>query len=388
MSTLREKYRSITKKVMAGPSKYGTLQRPDFLIKPTLTYVMLYWINFISLKHFSLVGRALFFLSCFILTYSLLDPLRMPVSQLSFSLVAFFVISLCASFILRPNVKLKRNLPFSANANSSLKVSYSLENLRRFANWDLLIDSLPYKNTSFPDGVAYIEELRAKETVQLNVTMTISKRGPYVLPTSNIASCFPFGLMKWTLFGEGNNEILILPELLYVDKIQFNQKAQAQLASSTAFSKGGNEDFHGCREYHVGDNIKHLHWASWARTGQPVIKEFSEQGQSKITLFLDLDFKTLKTDKYRKVNSNYYEKAISLFAGIITYLSRQNYLFRHLIINNNSIDLSDTTNASIAAEHIIHELALIDAEDDQTWYTEDTLSHFSGEDCGLCLFVD
>ena len=55
------------------------------------------------------------------------------------------------------------------------------------------------------------------------------------------------------------------------------------LSSST----GDAIEFVGTREYREGDPVRNIHWRSWARRGEPVVKEYQEEYFARIALVLD-----------------------------------------------------------------------------------------------------
>ncbi len=50
---------------------------------------------------------------------------------------------------------------------------------------------------------------------------------------------------------------------------------------------GDSLEFVGTREYREGDPLRKIHWRSWARRGEPVVKEYQEEYFSRIALVLD-----------------------------------------------------------------------------------------------------
>ena len=50
---------------------------------------------------------------------------------------------------------------------------------------------------------------------------------------------------------------------------------------------GSSLDFSDFREYHLGDDIRHIDWNVYARTGQPYIKQFLDEQEMRIHIVLD-----------------------------------------------------------------------------------------------------
>jgi uncharacterized protein (DUF58 family) len=50
---------------------------------------------------------------------------------------------------------------------------------------------------------------------------------------------------------------------------------------------GESQEFIGLRDYLPGDSPRHIHWAAWARCGEPVVKEYQDEYFSRQALVLD-----------------------------------------------------------------------------------------------------
>ena len=50
---------------------------------------------------------------------------------------------------------------------------------------------------------------------------------------------------------------------------------------------GSSLDFSDFREYHLGDDLRHIDWNVYARTGQPYIKQFLDEQEMRIHIVLD-----------------------------------------------------------------------------------------------------
>lgn len=54
------------------------------------------------------------------------------------------------------------------------------------------------------------------------------------------------------------------------------------------FSAGSSLDFHDYREYHPGDDLRHLDWGVYARSDREVVKMFREEVEPKVDIVLDV----------------------------------------------------------------------------------------------------
>ncbi|NJN95197.1 MAG: DUF58 domain-containing protein [Anaerolineales bacterium] len=80
----------------------------------------------------------------------------------------------------------------------------------------------------------------------------------------------------------------------------------------------------GTREYRSGDSLRQIHWRSTARTGQLVVKEFSDDEQQAFTVVLDLQADlSIGAGKFST-----FETAIRLAASIGYYATQKDIPLR------------------------------------------------------------
>jgi uncharacterized protein (DUF58 family) len=85
---------------------------------------------------------------------------------------------------------------------------------------------------------------------------------------------------------------------------------------------GDSTEFVGTRDYREGDPLRHIHWRSFARRGQPVVKEHQEEYFSRIALVLD----TFLERRPRAVERLRFEAAVSVLASVADHFSRSEQL--------------------------------------------------------------
>src|SRR3989442_2313388 len=90
------------------------------------------------------------------------------------------------------------------------------------------------------------------------------------------------------------------------------------LSSST----GDAIEFLGPREYREGDAVRSIHWRSWARRGEPVVKEYQEEYFCRIAILLD----TFVRRRPRAAGVRAFEAAISVVASVADFFSRTEHI--------------------------------------------------------------
>ena len=74
--------------------------------------------------------------------------------------------------------------------------------------------------------------------------------------------------------------------------------------------------FHALREYVVGDDVRHVHWRSSARTGQLMVRQFEETRRSQLTILHTAD------ERYF-TSADEFELAVSVTASVATQVIRE-----------------------------------------------------------------
>ncbi len=119
------------------------------------------------------------------------------------------------------------------------------------------------------------------------------KRGVHRLGTATLSSCFPVGLLWWQRsYRSSEQTITVYPKPARIDGY-FLYRLQPSTAAAGGPSRGRQSArqsnyTRGIREYVRGDSPRIVHWASSARTGRLVVREFETEGMPQFDVLLDL----------------------------------------------------------------------------------------------------
>ncbi len=120
-------------------------------------------------------------------------------------------------------------------------------------------------------------------------------RGLYEIGPLVVTSADPLGFFIRERRFEEPSHVLVLPRTLPVHHLELGGlRTDVGAAAENNTLAGGSPLFFGTREYRPGDNIRHLHWRSYARWGRLAIKEFEAVSNREVSIFLDLDRDTAK----------------------------------------------------------------------------------------------
>lgn len=136
-------------------------------------------------------------------------------------------------------------------------------------------------------GSRILTFIRAHQKRIYTARTWLTRRGGYVLGPTTITSGDPFGIFRVSQQYPAKSSIVVLPMLFPV----------AEFATPPGLLPGGKAirrksvditpHASGIREYIPGDPMKRIHWPTSIRRDQLMVKEFEQDPQSEVWLFLD-----------------------------------------------------------------------------------------------------
>jgi len=172
-------------------------------------------------------------------------------------------------------------------AGETGQVDIRLHHTGRFATPPLVLEE-PVMRTMTEDQVARLSVAplppASVSTSGYRVPTTargVVQVGPLRLVVSDV-----LGIARSTVTIADTDEIVVAPRTLVVDMPELGKGrlGRALLESSRRLGPG---DFHGLREYAVGDELRSIHWRASARTNDLMVKEFSVEGLHRCTVVFD-----------------------------------------------------------------------------------------------------
>src|SRR5438445_5696375 len=95
-----------------------------------------------------------------------------------------------------------------------------------------------------------------------------------------------------------------------------------------ASNVGQSDEFVALRDYRPGDPLRHIHWRSWAKAGEPIVKEFEDEFFVRHALVLDTFIE--------HPLSEVFEEAVSVAASFACSLRTQESLLDLLFVGPQS----------------------------------------------------
>jgi uncharacterized protein (DUF58 family) len=236
--------------------------------------------------------------------------------QLAYALLALPLASLVLGVMGSRGLRYSRALPPGTRitADKEARLRLLLERSRFGAAKVSVLDHLPgRRELEFPGW---------RERNRIEVPLAFSRRGVYELGPAEVTVADPFGLLGFARRFEERTEVVVYPKVYELWGFSL-QGGNVEAGTRGPRGRRG-EEFASLREYRRGDDRRHIHWKSLARTGELLVKEFSVQAPRRHTVALDLRREGLRTQD-KEV-----EDAVSVAASVLTYLVREGLPFRLL----------------------------------------------------------
>lgn len=248
---------------------------------------------------------------------------------------AFLLFAVCAATLVlayvlnewrRPRVAFACALPPRATAGRSVDVTASLDapggravrglhvKLPRPIRWGSSLQVTPAEQ---------LLDVKARQSARATFQLLPKRRGRYELPGATVRRTDPIGLASGRPVKAPGQTLLVYPRYWSLDDFTVPAGRRYQPGGIPLSSSTGDAiEFVGTREYREGDSLRNIHWRSWARRGEPVVKEHQEEYFCRIALILD----TFQPKRPRPEHTRGFEAAISVLASIADYYSRSEYI--------------------------------------------------------------
>ena len=244
--------------------------------------------------------------------------------QLAYALLALPLASLALGVMGSRGLRYSRALPPGTRitAGSPATLRLLLERSRFGATKASVVDLLP--------GPRSFEFSATREKSRIEAPLTFARRGVYALGPAEVRVADPFGLLRFARKDWKTIEVVVYPR---VHELRDFPLRGGNVEAGTTGSRGRRgEEFANLREYRRGDDRRHIHWKSLARTGELFVKEFSLQAPRRHTVALDLRREGLRTQE------DEIEDAVSAAASVLTHLARESLPFRLLDTGSSHTD--------------------------------------------------
>ena len=276
-------------------------------------------------------------------------------------LVSLLVLAIASTFLFRTRFEVTRDLPRFATAGEPLDYRLRLRNLGARPQRGLTVfEDLEF---SYPTRMEFraakepgakrnrIDEamgfylwnwllaerrngriasqeapvLAAGAEAALGLRLTPRRRGTVRFAGTSIGRTDPLRLCRAFSKVPSRQSVLVLPRRYRLPPITLPGQRRYQPGGvALAASSGDSEEFFGLRDYQPGDPMQRIHWKSFARVGQPIVKEFQTEFFERHALALDTAF--------AGSDAQAFEEAVSVAASFVYTLDTQECLLDMLFV--------------------------------------------------------
>jgi uncharacterized protein (DUF58 family) len=144
-----------------------------------------------------------------------------------------------------------------------------------------------------PDGPAetiapaHCGYLPAGEGLRIHCELVPSRRGRIRLGSLGLSTAFPFGLVAARRRFDQSATLIVWPARGRLTAPLLTGGQAECAAAAPSVRPGGQDEFHGLREYRAGDNPRWIHWRRSAGRDKPVIREMVPPQPKTLWVVLD-----------------------------------------------------------------------------------------------------
>lgn len=266
--------------------------------------------------------QAIFFGALSLLLAALIGTTQ--IYQLAYALLALLLASLALGFFSSRGLSYGRRVPANerptAGHESGVDLLVSNSSDLRSPRAEIL-DRLPEPRRFAVDPV------QENATRKVRTMVAFPRRGIYELGPAELRTTDPFGFLRFARRFTERTEVVVYPRAYDLGGFPLGGRGVEPEAWGS-FARQGDE-FSTLREYRHGDERRHIHWKSVARTGDLIVREFSASSPRRYAVVLDLHRAGLRVPEAE------IEDAASAAASVLAHLSDGNLPFRLLCADAN-----------------------------------------------------
>ena len=234
--------------------------------------------------------------------------------------------------VLRDGLTGVRRSPTLCGVGETIPVTLTLTNTGRLPKLYLRAgDRLPRRLHLAGERPPLILQLRPGESREVTYSLEAERRGVYQVGPTLVETTDPLGFYGFVQRVGGQSELAVYPTPLPLRRVFLEESAAPGWRGQEAAQvRGSGTDFHGVREYQAGDELRHVHWRTTARTGVLSVAEYAQGASRDAVIALDLSraaFEGAGAD-------DTLEMAVTLAVSLCDFLLRHGHAVRLLMPSN------------------------------------------------------
>jgi uncharacterized protein (DUF58 family) len=134
----------------------------------------------------------------------------------------------------------------------------------------------------------FVTAIRPGERVELVTSRVAARRGVHEDAPVVLRSNAPFGVAERRRRLAVSGRTIVVPAVVPLGRLPFLSRASdPERAARSVPRRGAGPEYLGVREYRPGDNPRHVHWPSTARTGSVMVRELEEERSRRLAFVVD-----------------------------------------------------------------------------------------------------
>jgi uncharacterized protein (DUF58 family) len=262
----------------------------------------------------SFEGRSLLTVVCASAVFCV-DIARTQSYMLAFATLSLLAAALLFSGCYRlTDVAVRVRAPRRVTVGDEIDVTVSMRNdgVKEHRAVRIEPPRLPWDGTwtATPPPVARLAARSQQATVG---RARFTERGDHHLDPFGAVAVLPLGLSQGPAISTDGVRFVVVPKVAHVVSVTAPANRRYQPGGvANASHTGDATDLLGIRPYRPGDPVRDLHAISWARHGEPMVREYQEQYFTRIGVIVDTDA--------TGTSPAHLEAGLSLAAGVISRL--------------------------------------------------------------------
>jgi len=236
-------------------------------------------------------------------------------------------------------LKLSRNARVTrANVGDFFEEHFEATNASRvLAPW---IEVFNQSRIPYASGSRLLTLIRGRQKRTYLARTWLTRRGAFALGSTCVSTGDPFGLFRASREFPASQTLIVLPMLFEIESFALPRGLLPGGQVIRRKSPDITPHAAGVREYAPGDAMKRIHWATSIRRGQLMVKEFEQDPQAEVWLYLDsqkiVHHEKPQRDEQKFIESNFFarrpefrlppsslEYAVSIAASLAHYFIAQ-----------------------------------------------------------------
>lgn len=142
-----------------------------------------------------------------------------------------------------------------------------------------------------------VPRLGAGATHRIEYRLDTSRRGRFQIGPAVIARTDPLRLMRREVRQAGTDTLWVHPrhDLIGALPVGFAKDLEGPTSDTSPI---GDVAFHSLRSYQPGDDFRHIHWMSTARTGSPMVRHYVDNRRPHLGVLLDDRIGSMTPDRF------------------------------------------------------------------------------------------